>query len=99
MLNWHLALVKSKGRKPNSMTKICLLLLLIQFTGYSNAHGQTLTKAEKNFIHSNSKTICKDSVFDNANWKPVITSEDFYEYHKLSKSLLNFILTGKYREY
>lgn len=34
-----------------------------------------------------------------AEWKPFVTSEDFYEYFKISKSLLNFILLGKYREF
>lgn len=33
-----------------------------------------------------------------AEWKPFVTSEDFYENFKIARSLLNFILIDKYRE-
>jgi len=31
-----------------------------------------------------------------AEWKPFITAEDFYDYFKISRSLLNFILIDEY---
>jgi hypothetical protein len=34
-----------------------------------------------------------------AEWKPFITSEDFYDYFKISRSLINFILTDKYTDF
>lgn len=61
-------------------------------------HGETMLSIIKDAYHIRIKLVHPEPEWG-AEWKPLITSEDFFENFRISRALLNFVLIDYYPEF